>query len=57
MQYKIKGSTEHKTAAVEIVNKHEGNAWDVDYCSHIAFSVCVPFSGLYTLQPDIFLAM
>ena len=50
-------STEHKTAAVEIVKKHEGNAWGDDSFSKIADAVCVPLSELHTLQPDIFLEM
>ena len=50
-------STEHKTTAVEIVKKHEGNAWGDDSFSKIADAVCVPLSELHTLQPDIFLEM
>ena len=50
-------SIEHKTAAMEIVLKHKGNAWGVDCCRHIYDAVCVPFSKLHTFQPAIFLAM
>ena len=41
-------STEHKTAAVEIVKKHEGNAWGVDCCRHIADTFCVSLSEIHT---------
>ena len=50
-------STEHKTSDVEILKKHEGNAWGDDSFSKIADAVCVPLSELHTLQPDIFLEM
>ena len=50
-------STEHKTAAVEIVKKHEGNAWGVDCFRQIFDAICVPLSEIHTLEPAIFLAM
>ena len=50
-------STEHKTAAVEILNKHKCNVWGVDCCRMIPDAVCVPLSEIHTLQPAIFLSM
>ena len=50
-------STEHKTAAVYILKKNEGNAWGFDCCRNIADVVCVTSSKLHTFQPAIFIAM
>ena len=49
--------TEHKTAAVDILKNHEGNAWGVECCRNISDSVCVPFSELHHFQPAVFLSM
>ena len=50
-------STAHKTAAMEIMKKHEGNTWGLECCRQIADAVCVPLSDIHTFQSDIFLAM
>ena len=50
-------STEHKTVAVDILKKHEGNAWGFDCCRNIYNAVCFTLTELHTLHPAVFISM